>query len=169
MPFWRRRVELAPVNVPDDWATGDAWRAWPSPRNWVRGESHHRKELRQLCGGEPRGTGYLMPVEVDLIREPRNPYDRNAIRVEVDGWHVGYIGREIAMQLAPVFDSGRLSEVRVCGVLRGGAKTAPDLGVHIWLDKRLSPGFEASFADTVGAVPWPPSPHEGVYCSADDA
>ncbi len=110
-----------------------------------------------------------MPIEVDLIREPRNPYDGNAIRAEVRGWHVGHIAKEIAFQIAPVFDRGRLSRIRVCGVLRGGSKSAPNLGVHIWLDRRLSPGIEAQFADRAGEVEWPPHPSEGVYCSADDA
>jgi single-stranded-DNA-specific exonuclease len=43
---------------------------------------------------------------VRLCREPRNPYDRNAIRVENGrGEQIGYIRRELAAVLAPSLDA----------------------------------------------------------------
>ena len=42
-----------------------------------------------------------------LIREPKNPYDPNAILVSIGRWEMGYIPKEIARQLAPLIDSGR--------------------------------------------------------------
>lgn len=40
-----------------------------------------------------------------LTREPANPYDANAIRVDtVDGRSVGYLARDLARLLAPLFD-----------------------------------------------------------------
>lgn len=39
-----------------------------------------------------------------LVREPRNPHDRNAIRVDVLGETVGYMPREYAAMLAPRLD-----------------------------------------------------------------
>jgi len=42
-----------------------------------------------------------------LVREPENPYDPNAIRVEVAGFFLGYIRKEIAKTLAPLKDAGR--------------------------------------------------------------
>jgi SWI/SNF-related matrix-associated actin-dependent regulator of chromatin subfamily A3 len=42
---------------------------------------------------------------VNLIREPRNPYDRNAIRVDnLAGVQVGHVPRDFAVGLAPIFD-----------------------------------------------------------------
>jgi hypothetical protein len=43
--------------------------------------------------------------EVRLRREPDNPYDANAIRVErQDGRQIGYLNRYLAESLAPRFD-----------------------------------------------------------------
>lgn len=44
---------------------------------------------------------------VSLTREPHNPYDRNAVRVDnVYGIQVGHIKRELARALANVMDNG---------------------------------------------------------------
>ena len=42
-----------------------------------------------------------------LIREPENAHDSNAIRVEVGGYFMGYVPKEIARWLAPEMDSGK--------------------------------------------------------------
>jgi hypothetical protein len=53
---------------------------------------------------------------VTLRREPRNPFDGSAIRVDnAHGEQIGYLRRELAAQLAPAFD--RLAQpvsARVC-------------------------------------------------------
>ena len=42
-------------------------------------------------------------------REPRNPYDGNAIRIDnVVRDQIGHIGRQVAAKLAPLIDSGQL-------------------------------------------------------------
>ena len=46
--------------------------------------------------------------DFELIREPDNPHDKNAIRVALFGhFKLGYIPRPIARELAPLMDSGR--------------------------------------------------------------
>jgi hypothetical protein len=42
-----------------------------------------------------------------LVREPNNPHDPNAIRVEVGEYLLGYVPRVDARELAPLMDSGR--------------------------------------------------------------
>ena len=43
-----------------------------------------------------------------LVREPDNQHDPNAIRVALFGeFFMGYIPKEIAVQLAPLMDAGR--------------------------------------------------------------
>ena len=50
------------------------------------------------------GTG-LPPYE--LVREPGNPYDPNAIKVSLFGhFDLGYIPRQLALHLAPLLDEG---------------------------------------------------------------
>ena len=41
-----------------------------------------------------------------LVREPDNPHDPNAIRVEIGGLYLGYVQRNIAEDLAPQMDGG---------------------------------------------------------------
>ena len=42
---------------------------------------------------------------VELVREPENPYDRNAIRVDNQyGIQVGHIGRDYAYSMRPIMD-----------------------------------------------------------------
>ena len=54
---------------------------------------------------------------VSLAREPRNPYDRNAIRVDnMSGQKVGHIKREQAAALAPILDDASL-DVQVDGTI----------------------------------------------------
>lgn len=44
--------------------------------------------------------------DLELVREPDNRYDSNAIKVYAVGDHIGYINAELAKDLAPKMDSG---------------------------------------------------------------
>jgi hypothetical protein len=166
MWFFRRQRRLgqdrglSPCNVPADWAESGIWRSWDAPRNEVAGESHYLPALTSLTG-RPRPSGYLKPVEVCFIREPKNPYDTNAWRVEVSGKRVGYARRALALQLASGLDGHGINTFRVCGVIRGGSDDAPNLGVHVWLDRRTTDGPVLSLGDDSYEVAWPPYDDEG--------
>lgn len=57
---------------------------------------------------------------VRLVREPHNPYDNNAIRVDnTRGEQVGHIERKKACQIAPLMDDGTIA---VEGVVPRGMK-----------------------------------------------
>ena len=43
----------------------------------------------------------------ELVREPDNPYDRNAISVRLAHWKLGYIPAVDAKFLAPEMDTGK--------------------------------------------------------------
>ncbi|KAL7547677.1 hypothetical protein ACHAWF_010962 [Thalassiosira exigua] len=74
-------------------------------------------------------SGVAHPGEfVALVREPRNPYDRNAIRVDnLRGEKVGHIKGTSARHLAPVMDGRARLGVRLEGTIprRGNAYTLP--------------------------------------------
>lgn len=61
----------------------------------VRGESHYQKTIAKIAG---KRTEDSMHEEVlaELVPEPENPHDKNAIRVTVMGKTVGYLSRECA-------------------------------------------------------------------------
>ena len=48
----------------------------------------------------------------DLVRQPDNKHDRNAIRVVYQGTHLGFIPKEISKYLAPRIDLGGQYEAR---------------------------------------------------------
>jgi hypothetical protein len=161
---FRRRspaTALAPGTVAAGWDTGNTWRAWDPPSAFIVGESHYMEALLAIAG-PPRKEGYLMPVAVSVVRERQNPHDPNAFRIEVWGRKVGHLARHIAAQLAPPLDQAGCSEFTVCGVIRGGSLRAPNLGVHAWFDRRLTPGPDIIQRDDTGLVSaWPPREDEG--------
>lgn len=61
----------------------------------VVGESHHQDALNRICGGHNR-EGHWHECVARLVPEPENPHDENAVRVEIGGAKVGYLGREDA-------------------------------------------------------------------------
>jgi hypothetical protein len=154
--FWRRRGTLPAANVETDWIERAGWRAWGAPSNHIAGEASYLPALRALVGSVC-DDGYCIFTPVDFIREPGNRHDRNAFRAEVGGRHIGYLRREFAAQLAPELDRARCARFGVCGVIRGGSTTAPNLGVHVWLGRRVTPGPIIEIDNDPWRVPWPPN------------
>lgn len=58
------------------------------------------------------------PKQVDLVPEPDNPYDPNAIKVIVDGEHIGHIKKGNCAHLLKVINGGRIESISA--VLYGG-------------------------------------------------
>lgn len=58
--------------------------------------------------------------EVRLIAEPNNPYDRNAIRVEIRGSKVGFVPRDMTEALRSFEPGFETSVARVALVVGGG-------------------------------------------------
>jgi len=99
----------------------------------IVGESHRQTALRDLSAGRRRRDE---PVHflVALIPEPTNPYDANAIRVDIlRGDQVGYLARDDAaaygLVLTAVTAAGKLGVCRA--KLIGGTAGKPSLGVVI--------------------------------------
>lgn len=51
---------------------------------------------------------------VELVREPDNPYDRNAVAIHQDGQRVGYFNKGMAAGVAKVLDRG--DELQAIGI-----------------------------------------------------
>lgn len=58
--------------------------------------------------------------KLDLVREPQNEYDKNAIAVYCNENKVGYLKKELAFEIANKIDNGANLECRVVGVSGGG-------------------------------------------------
>ena len=55
-------------------------------------------------------------IKVQLVREPENKFDTNAIKVLADDKQIGYIGKEYATIIAPLMDEYEEFDVKVKGV-----------------------------------------------------
>lgn len=76
-----------------------------------------------------------------FIREPRNQYDPNALRADLKGRCAGYLRRPLAAKLAPQL-TRRASAPSQCAVSSAAGQRAPTLGVHVWLERTLTPGLD---------------------------
>lgn len=104
----------------------------PGGERSVVGEARHQDYLEELaCGRDDRGC-VVQHVMAELVREPDNPYDSDAVRVDVGGRQVGYIPRDEAADyhdvIAALWERGLLATCRA--KLTGGWDRPGDRG-HI--------------------------------------
>lgn len=87
----------------------------------IAGASNYQDAIKHCKAGE----------RLWLVREPNNPYDRNAISVWNQGKElIGYIGKDLAADLAGQMDRGQWIEVTV-SELTGGTPDKPHVGCNI--------------------------------------
>jgi hypothetical protein len=83
--------------------------------------SSRQEELTTCEPGEP----------VELIRQPSNPYDRNAVFVQsCRSIGIGYLRAEDAAELAPAIDAGRPYSAKL-HALTGGVADHPSYGAKV--------------------------------------
>lgn len=178
----RKKAELAlpppeqlvrEANTPDDWIDRQEWQQWEAPLNIPTGESNYTYHLLRLVGA-PRPGGYLVPVEVDLAREPSNPFDQNAIRVQVRGYRVGYVPADIAVRVAPVMDLLHMKGFRLAGLLKGGDSESFNnvVGCQLWVHRRLTTGLDLLDFTKMKSIfrsTWPPESLSWSKCCVERA
>jgi hypothetical protein len=106
----------------------------------IVGESKYQESLEAVSGGRSE-DGADEIVSARLILEDSNPYDRNAVRVEIGGRLVGYLSRQDAKAYREYLQkAGTPRAVGVCeGHIRGGWKREGGDQGHfgVWLDFTL--------------------------------
>ena len=134
----------------------------------VVGESRYETPIRNLLGRDLKEDGKEIQARAELVPEPHNRHDRNAIGVWVGGGQVGYLGREDAVRYARVLsrlvESGWSPQVtaRVWGaewddyddrkkVFRGSVRL--DLGEpHMLVPANMPPSGEHRLLPVGGAI-----------------
>ena len=84
----------------------------------VAGVSFRQQEISECIEGD----------DVELVREPDNRHDSNAIRVDSDYGQIGYIPSETAVSLAPKMDRGNAVHAYI-EAITGGTDDKPTMGV----------------------------------------
>jgi hypothetical protein len=62
----------------------------------------HQQNIKLFGNGPELGIG-----EYDLVREPDNPYDQNAVQVCFGNFSLGYLPKNVARIVAPLMDAGK--------------------------------------------------------------
>ncbi len=68
----------------------------------IVGEASYQDALNALAGGRDRDGPIRREHIAVLVPEPNNRYDRNAVSVQIETRHVGYLSRENAIAYQPV-------------------------------------------------------------------
>lgn len=78
-----------------------------------------KKEMRDFLIINRRVYQYKFnPTEIDLVPEPDNPYDQNAVKIMLNNRHVGYIRASEADGIVDLFNSEKVKRVQVS--IQGG-------------------------------------------------
>ena len=73
----------------------------------------------------------------DLLLEPENPYDQNAIRVVWKGqFHLGYIPKAYNMYLSPLMNRGR--HFQACNLQRNQHPNHKTIGISVELKEVMT-------------------------------
>jgi len=88
------KTEGGAVSAPVPVLRVSAWGRVP-----VVGESHHQSAIKAAAAGRATTLGSKgIATTATLVPDPRNPHDRNAVRVDVGQSAVGYLGRHHAAE-----------------------------------------------------------------------
>jgi hypothetical protein len=87
----------------------------------VAGERNYLANFERIFGKRD-ADGVDEEIEALLVLEPTNPYDPNAVRVEVDGLTLGYLSRHSAPAFRSMLRSrfGNADRAIASGIVRGG-------------------------------------------------
>jgi len=103
----------------------------------VVGELAYQAALWRLCGGT-LGDRVRCDVVAVLVPEPTNPYDANAIAVQIDSQVVGYLSRATAQEYLPGLQqlmAARGGYIALRGVIVGGGYYDDGPGrLGVWLE-----------------------------------
>jgi single-stranded-DNA-specific exonuclease len=77
-------------------------------------------------------AGLQVGTALDLVRDPANAYDPNAVGVWLGALQIGFIKKEIAIHIAPNMDLGERYRAVVRNVTGGGTRSA---GVNIFVSR----------------------------------
>lgn len=136
MPLFRRASREQrgpagdPARVPDTWRTVTANLYDGEVDLEVVGEASYQDALWSICGGRS-DERVRLEVIAALVPQPDNPYDSNAISIQVDGRIVGYLSRDDAVTFGPpleklMAESGAVVALR--GAIVGGGIRSDGLG-----------------------------------------
>jgi HIRAN domain len=108
----------------------------------VVGESHYQGDIRDICGSH-KWEDVSFDCIAALVPEPSNPYDPNAVMVQIDARLVGHLSRADAVKYRPLIDQALAKDklvacrARIAGHGPGGETS--NLGVFLHMPRPNEP------------------------------
>ena len=93
-------------------------------------------------------AGLRAGAPLELVRQPDNPHDPNAIAVNYGNLHLGFFNRRLAARIAPVIDAGTRYGARVASLTGGPHREEQDglakhRGVNILVERESGAALHA--------------------------
>lgn len=85
----------------------------------IVGESHYQNALIEIFGTYTE-SGRSESCQAELVREPKNKFDKNAVRCEIQGKLVGYVNKDEAEDVAAHMKKKRITKMTVTANISGG-------------------------------------------------
>ncbi len=103
-------------------------------RHAIKGADPLAEKIQEWAAAKGVSLKEFVVVSARLILEDQNPYDREAVRVEVDGGTVGYLSREHARKYRRLLQkTGKPHAIGTCKARIRGGEGMP-LGVALNID-----------------------------------
>jgi hypothetical protein len=104
----------------------------------VVGVSFYQEALAKICDNRYE-EGFEMLVQAEIVPEEGNPYDSNAVRIEIGGETVGHLSRQNALKWRGKMKSEGISEAVTCPAKITWDRNAFATGSYgVWLDLNLT-------------------------------
>jgi single-stranded-DNA-specific exonuclease len=120
------------------------------PYSTIADASHFHTKIAGVSfeGRQDVIAGLRAGAPLDLVREPDNPHDRNAIAVHYGNLQLGFFNRRLAARIAPVIDAGMRYRARVASLTGGPHREAQDgpakhRGVNLFVERESSAALRA--------------------------
>lgn len=86
-------------------------------------------------GRQDMVAGLVPGQELELVRQPENPHDANAVAVHYGTFQIGFLRKQIAKHLAPLIDSGVRYRARIEHVT--GGRDGKNYGVNVRVEREF--------------------------------
>lgn len=86
-------------------------------------------------------------MKVELVKEPDNKYDKEAIKVMLDGLHVGYVANSAHTVLGECMSAGRIYD-KIGDKAHGKVKLVTEKGIVCKLCKKSLLGVETIISNS---------------------
>lgn len=110
----------------------------------IVGEASYQSNIKRFADLQ-NGKSCFTEIKASITREPNNSFDKNACRVEIDGYTIGYFSRNDALSWVRLLKKLNISDddhVQVDAVIVGGGSDEYKLGVRLNIPTRIANSYK---------------------------